>query len=54
MAEHVAEVAVLGPWSLDTSRRFWEGLPPLRWPASRPGGGCARCSEPRATDAAPK
>jgi DNA-3-methyladenine glycosylase II len=28
MAEHVAEFEVLGPWSLDTSRRFWEGFTP--------------------------
>jgi DNA-3-methyladenine glycosylase II len=28
MAEHVAESEVLGPWSLDTSRRFWEGFTP--------------------------
>ena len=28
MAEHVLEFEVLGPWSLDTSRRFWEGFTP--------------------------
>jgi DNA-3-methyladenine glycosylase II len=28
MAEHAAEFEVLGPWSLDTSRRFWEGFTP--------------------------
>lgn len=28
MARHVAEVEVLGPWSLATSRRFWEGFTP--------------------------
>ena len=28
MAEHVAEFEVLGPWSLQTSRRFWEGFTP--------------------------
>ena len=28
MAEHVAEFEVLGPWSLETSRRFWEGFSP--------------------------
>ena len=28
MAEHVAEFEVLGPWSLETSRRFWEGFTP--------------------------
>jgi DNA-3-methyladenine glycosylase II len=28
MAEHVTEVEVLGPWSLQTCRRFWEGFRP--------------------------
>ena len=28
MAGHVAEFEVLGPWSLETSRRFWEGFTP--------------------------
>jgi hypothetical protein len=28
MAERVAEFEVLGPWSLQTSRRFWEGFTP--------------------------
>jgi DNA-3-methyladenine glycosylase II len=28
MAEHAVEFEVLGPWSLDTSRRFWEGFTP--------------------------
>src|SRR5258707_13045085 len=28
MAKHVAEFEVVGPWSLDTSRRFWEGFTP--------------------------
>jgi DNA-3-methyladenine glycosylase II len=28
MAEHVVEFEVLGPWSLDTSRLFWEGFAP--------------------------
>ena len=28
MAGHVAEFEVLGPWSLGTSRRFWEGFTP--------------------------
>ncbi len=26
MSQHVAEFEVLGPWSLATSRRFWEGF----------------------------
>ena len=37
MAEHVAEVAVLGPWSRDTSRRFWEGFTPAAL-AGQPAG----------------
>ena len=37
MAERVAEVEVLGPWSLDTSRRFWEGFTPAAL-AGQPGG----------------
>jgi DNA-3-methyladenine glycosylase II len=37
MAEHMAEVAVLGPWSLDTSRRFWEGFTPAAL-AGQPAG----------------
>ena len=37
MAEHVAEFEVLGPWSLDTSRRFWEGFTPAAL-AGQPGG----------------
>jgi DNA-3-methyladenine glycosylase II len=28
MAERVAEFEVVGPWSLETSRRFWEGFTP--------------------------
>jgi DNA-3-methyladenine glycosylase II len=28
MARHVAEFEVVGPWSLATSRRFWEGFTP--------------------------
>jgi DNA-3-methyladenine glycosylase II len=37
MAEHVAEFVVLGPWSLGTSRRFWEGFTPAAL-AGQPGG----------------
>jgi DNA-3-methyladenine glycosylase II len=37
MAEHVAEFEVLGPWSLDTSRRFWEGFTPAAL-AGQPAG----------------
>jgi hypothetical protein len=28
MARRVAKFEVLGPWSLQTSRRFWEGFTP--------------------------
>jgi DNA-3-methyladenine glycosylase II len=47
MAEHMAEVAVLGPWSLDTSQRFWEGFTPAalaRQPAD-PGLRTVFCAE---------
>jgi DNA-3-methyladenine glycosylase II len=37
MAEHVAEFEVLGPWSLETSRRFWESFTPAAL-ASQPAG----------------
>jgi DNA-3-methyladenine glycosylase II len=37
MAEHVAELEVLGPWSLDMSRRFWEGFTPAAL-AGQPAG----------------
>jgi len=37
MAEHVAEFEVLGPWSLETSRRFWEGFTPAAL-AGQPAG----------------
>jgi DNA-3-methyladenine glycosylase II len=37
MAEHVVEFEVLGPWSLDTSRRFWEGFTPAAL-AGEPAG----------------
>src|SRR5438876_5512456 len=52
MAEHVAELEVLGPWSLEASRRFWEGFTPAAL-ASQPTGpgrqdSCKRvvCSSP--------
>ena len=47
MAEHVAEFEVLGPWSLDTSRRFWEGFTPAAL-AGQPAGPALRtvfCTE---------
>ena len=39
MAEHSAEFEGLGPWSLQTSRRFWEGFTPaaLAGEPARPG-----------------
>jgi DNA-3-methyladenine glycosylase II len=37
MAEHVAEFKVVGPWSLETSRRFWEGFTPAAL-AGEPAG----------------
>jgi len=37
MAEHVAEFEVLGPWSLETSRRFWEGFTPAALAAESAG-----------------
>jgi len=37
MAERVAEFKVLGPWSLETSRRFWEGFTPAAL-AGEPAG----------------
>lgn len=40
MTTHVEEFEVLGPWSLGTSRAFWEGFAPARLPAPRtPGAG---------------
>ena len=36
MSSHAATVPVLGPWSLSTSRIFWEGFTPA---ALRPSGG---------------
>ena len=37
MARCVAEFEVLGPWSLETSRRFWEGFTPAAL-AGQPAG----------------
>jgi DNA-3-methyladenine glycosylase II len=39
MAERVAEFEVLGPWSLETSRRFWEGFTPAAMAGDRAGLG---------------
>lgn len=39
MAEHVAEFEVLGPWSLETSRDFWEGFAPVALAAQLAGPG---------------
>src|SRR5262249_58820507 len=38
LARRVAEFEVLGPWALQTSRRFWEGFAP----AARAGGSGGR------------
>ena len=47
MAERVAEFEVLGPWSLRTSRRFWEGFTPaaLAGEPTRPGLRTVFCAE---------
>ena len=47
MAEHVAEFEVLGPWSLQTSRRFWEGFTPAALPGEPawPGLRTVFCAE---------
>ncbi len=39
MAGRVAEFAVLGPWSLQTSRRFWEGFTPAALAGGQAGPG---------------
>jgi hypothetical protein len=39
MAERVAEFKVLGPWSLETSRRFWEGFTPAALAGEQAGPG---------------
>jgi DNA-3-methyladenine glycosylase II len=42
MAERVAEYEILGPWSLETSRRFWEGFTPAALAGGRAGTKQAR------------
>lgn len=37
MADHRVEVAVQGPWSLATSRAFWEGFTPSALPSHASG-----------------
>jgi DNA-3-methyladenine glycosylase II len=39
MAGRVAEFEVLGPWSLETSRRFWEGFTPAALAGGSAGAG---------------
>jgi DNA-3-methyladenine glycosylase II len=39
MAGRVAEFEVLGPWSLQTSRRFWEGFTPAALAGEQAGPG---------------
>ena len=47
MAGRVAEFEVLGPWSLETSRRFWEGFTPaaLAGESAGPGLRTVFCAE---------
>jgi len=47
MADYVAEFEVLGPWSLQTSRGFWEGFTPaaLAGQLAEPGLRTAFCAE---------
>ena len=47
MAGRVAEFEVVGPWSLQTSRRFWEGFTPaaLAGDPARPGLRTVFCVE---------
>ena len=47
MARRVAEFEVLGPWSLETSRRFWEGFTPaaLAGQSAGPGLHTVFCAE---------
>jgi DNA-3-methyladenine glycosylase II len=47
MAEHAAEFELLGPWSLETSRGFWEGFTPaaLAGQLARPGLRTVFCAE---------
>ena len=45
MAGRVAEFEVLGPWSLETSRRFWEGFTPAAL-AGQPAGAGLRAVSP--------
>ena len=47
MAGRAAEFEVLGPWSLETSRRFWEGFTPaaLAGGSAGPGLRTVFCAE---------
>ena len=47
MAGRVVEFEVLGPWSLETSRRFWEGFTPAALPGqpAAPGLRTVFCAE---------
>ena len=47
MTGRVAEFEVLGPWSLEASRRFWEGFTPaaLAGEPARPGLRTVFCAE---------
>jgi len=54
MAGRVAEFEVLGPWSLETSRRFWEGFTPAALAGEPTGPGLCTVFVSRGTGAAPK
>ena len=45
MAGRVAEFEVLGPWSLETSRRFWEGFTPAALASGQAGLRTVFCIE---------
>jgi hypothetical protein len=54
MAGRVAEFEVLGRWSLETSRRFWEGFTPAALAGEPAGPGLHTVFCARVTGAAPK
>jgi len=54
MARRVAEFEVLGPWSLETSRRFWEGFTPAALAGQPAGPGLHTVFCVEGTGAAPK
>jgi len=50
MRRHTVEVAVLGPWSLTTSRAFWEGFSPAALPRQARAGDTIRTVFPVEAD----